>query len=123
MHERSLALSLIRQIDDELRERGLHQLSEVRLAIGEFAGVEPALLASAFEELAAAHWESSPRLRLDIVPLTARCHACGQEFNVHRFRFVCPQCGSQQTETTAGEELQLVSVRAETLSAVKDAAS
>lgn len=113
MHERSLALALIRQIEEELRRRHLRRLVEVRLSMGEFAGVEPRLLASAFEELAAAHWTPPPRLRCDIIPLRARCRACAVEFEVNRFRFACPACDSRQVDLTAGEELQLVSLQAE----------
>lgn len=113
MHEGSLAAALIRQIDEELRRRRLQALVEVRLAIGEFAGVEPRLLTSAFEELAADHWNPPPRLCYDIIPLRARCQTCALEFEVNQFRFVCPACGSRQVDVTAGEELQLVSLQAE----------
>jgi hydrogenase nickel incorporation protein HypA/HybF len=116
VHERSLVKSLIRRIDEELRGRGLHRLAEVRLAIGEFAGVEPRLLSSAFDELAAIQWGTAPRLHCDVVPLTACCRACAGEFTVERFRFECPACGSRQVDVTAGEELQLVSLSAEPIS-------
>lgn len=119
MHERSLAIALIHQIDDELHRRRLHGLVEVRLAIGEFAGVEPRLLESAFEELAADYWKQTPRLCYDIIPLTACCQACAKEFLVNQFRFECPACSSCQVEVTGGEELQLVSLRAESSSLAK----
>jgi hydrogenase nickel incorporation protein HypA/HybF len=113
VHERSLAIALIRQIDEELCRHRLNGLVEVRLAIGEFAGVEPRLLVSAFEELAAGHWKQAPRLCCDIVPLTACCRACSKEFVVRQFRFECPDCGLRQVDVTAGEELQLISLKVE----------
>jgi hydrogenase nickel incorporation protein HypA/HybF len=116
MHERSLAQALIQQIDDELQTRRLCRLREVHLEIGEFAGVEPLLLESAFEELAANHWPAVVRLQWKSVPLTARCQNCVLEFRVERFRFVCPVCGHRQVDILAGEELKLVSLQAETTS-------
>ena len=115
MHERSLVQTLIHQIDDELQARGLRRLREVHLEIGEFAGVEPLLLESAFEEMTANHWPAAVRPQWKSVPLTARCQNCALEFHVARFRFVCPVCGHRQVDIIAGEELKLVSLQAESV--------
>ena len=115
MHERSLVQTLIEQIDDELARRGLQHLEEVRLEVGEFSGVEPLLMQVAFEELAAGHWPQPVRLIWSTTPLTARCLACRQEFEVERFRFICPACEHRQVEIVGGEDIRLVSVRAETV--------
>lgn len=112
MHERSIVLGLIEQVDRELAERGLVDLREVRISIGDFAGIEPALLASAFEELAANHWPHEVRLKLDVVPLTAACENCGFVFRIERFRFACPQCHSGLVQVIHGEEIRLVSLTA-----------
>lgn len=113
MHERGFVQSLLRQIDDELQRRRLRELSEVRLAVGEFSGIDPQLLQIAFGDLAAAHWPQSVAFHCDVVPLTARCRLCRREFQVEKFRFVCPGCGDQQVAVIAGEEIQLVSLKAE----------
>ncbi len=113
MHERALVQSILRQIDDELKSRRLHKLCEVRLAIGEFSGIEPRLLELAFNELIADVWPQPVALHCQVVSLTARCRACDQEFSVERFHFVCPGCGGRQVEVIAGEEISLVSLKAE----------
>lgn len=110
MHERSLIARLILQIDEELLNRQLCGLKEVRLEIGEFAGVEPALLELAWQELAAVHWKSAVSLTLEVVPLTAQCRQCGQAFHVERFRFVCPVCDHAGVDVVAGEGLRLISL-------------
>lgn len=112
MHERSLVQILLEQIEDELQSRGLHGLTEVRLEIGEFTGVEPSLLALAFAEMSASRWRRDLQLRLDVVPLTARCRQCATDFRVERFRFVCPNCDHAGVDVIAGEELRLVSLTA-----------
>jgi hydrogenase nickel incorporation protein HypA/HybF len=110
MHERSLVAGLLDQIVREIAPRDPRRVQAVTLEIGEFAGVEPLLLASAFEELAPT--VLSPEVRLDwrTVPLRACCESCVQEFSVSQFRFVCPACGASRVRVVAGEELLLVSV-------------
>jgi len=114
MHERSLVHSLIGQIDEELQRRGLSRLQEVRLEIGEFAGIEPLLLAMAFEEIAAEHWSEPVKLHWSLVPLQAKCRNCATEFAVSQFQFVCPKCEARTVDVISGEDLKLVSLRIET---------
>jgi hydrogenase nickel incorporation protein HypA/HybF len=113
MHERSLIARLILQIEEELQQRQLSGLKEVRLEIGEFAGVEPELLELAWQELALLHWNADVGLTLDVVPLTAECRQCGQSFHVERFRFVCPVCDHAGVDVVAGEGLRLISLTTE----------
>lgn len=123
MHERTIVQTLIEQIDEELRRRMLAGLAEVRLEIGEFSGIEPALLELAFEEMAAVHWQRDVILDLQIVPLIARCHHCRSEFPVERFRFVCPACQGTAVEIIKGEELRLISLRVEVNRALEEVPS
>ncbi len=112
MHERSLVKSLIGQIVEEMHSRGIERIVAVQFQVGEFSGVEPALVELAFAEEAAQTWDAAVRLNLEVVPLTATCRACGAAFRVEQFRFVCPDCGGGDVEVTAGEELRLVSLSA-----------
>lgn len=113
VHERSLVKTLIEQILEELRIRGLGRLHEVHLQIGEFSGVESTLVASAFAEMSPEYWDREVQIQIDVVPLTAACRNCGSGFHVQSFRFVCPQCGCGDVQVTAGEGMQLTSIRAE----------
>jgi hydrogenase nickel incorporation protein HypA/HybF len=110
MHERSLARTLIDQIDEECRARHIRELVGVRLEVGEFAGIEPVLLESAFAELAAEQWPQTVQLSVTRVPLRARCALCQTEFLVERFQFLCPTCNHAHVMVIAGEELRLVSL-------------
>lgn len=113
MHERSLVKGLIEQVLEEGRARGLGRIYEIYLQIGEFSGVEPMLLESAFAEMATEDWDYDVRLIIEVVPLMASCLACDDTFHVEGFRFLCPRCGGGNVQVTAGEEMRLVSVRAE----------
>lgn len=113
MHERSLVKTLIDQVLEECRRRGLGRIHEIHLQIGEFSGVEPLLVESAFASMSPEYWDSAVRLVIEVMPLTAACRICGAAFHVQGFRFVCPQCGGGDIQITAGEEMQLASIRAE----------
>ena len=115
MHERALVQSILRQIDDELQKRQLYKLCEVHLAVGEFSGIEPRLLEIALADLGLAHWPQPVALHCDLVPLTACCRACEREFPVERFHFACPACGGRQVDVIAGEDIHLVSLKAESI--------
>ena len=53
MHERSLVRSLLAQVQALAAEHPADRVAAIRVRIGEFSGVEPELLQSAYEELAA----------------------------------------------------------------------
>jgi hydrogenase nickel incorporation protein HypA/HybF len=113
MHERSLVKALIEQVCEESRNRTLGRIHEIQLQIGEFSGVEPRLVESAFEEMSSGYWDSEVRLHVEVVPLTAKCRACDETFFVQSFCFICPKCESVHVNVIAGEEMRLVSVSAE----------
>ena len=115
MHERSLVKGLIEQVLEEGRNRRLGHIHEIRIAIGEFSGVEPHLVKSAFDEMSGEYWPTPVQLAIEVIPLTALCQACQLSFCVTDFRFVCPKCGGGDVTVTGGEELRLVSLRAEAL--------
>lgn len=110
MHERSLVQSLLEQVAETAKTRGLERVREVVLDVGEFAGVDATLLAFAFEEMAPAVLGTDVKLDLRQTPLMARCHRCDHDFRIERFRFACPQCGGD-VDVTGGEEFRLVSLR------------
>ena len=115
MHERSLVNTLIQQVLAESRVRGLGRIHEIDLQIGEFSGVEPRLVESAFAEMALAQFDAEIRLNIEVVPLRANCRACKQSFLVTGFSFVCPNCDCSEVDIASGEEMRLISVRAERL--------
>jgi hydrogenase nickel incorporation protein HypA/HybF len=119
MHERSLVQTLLDQVSEAARSRGLEHIREVVLDVGEFAGVDATLLALAFEEMAPAVLGADVTLDIRQTPLTARCRACDHAFRVEGFRFVCPACGGD-VKVTGGEEFRLVSLRVADLPAGKE---
>ncbi|HEV3021530.1 MAG TPA: hydrogenase maturation nickel metallochaperone HypA [Pirellulales bacterium] len=106
MHEASLVRTLIEQVDRLASEHAATAVDEVRVRIGPLSGVEPYLVAAAFERFAPA----GATLVIDEVPLTARCRGCGESFEVESFRFRCPRCDSADVEVIEGDGFMLESI-------------
>jgi hydrogenase nickel incorporation protein HypA/HybF len=110
VHEMSLARSLAKQVQELLADRGAGTVTGIRLRCGTLSGVEPALLASAFDVLRREVGLDGARLHIEEVPLEARCESCQTVFRPEGFRFRCPECGSGDTTVVQGEALILESI-------------
>jgi hydrogenase nickel incorporation protein HypA/HybF len=110
MHETSLVAALLRQVDRVCAEHGGPVATEVRVEVGQLSGVEPLLVASAFERLKKGTSAARAQLAIDSVPLEAVCLACGRESEVRDFHFRCPHCHHDRLRIVRGEAFQLVSV-------------
>ncbi len=98
------------QVAAIVADQGGQEAEEIRLRCGAFAGVDPTLLASAFEMLRpGTAWERT-RLRIEVDPLELRCDACGESFSPDRFRFVCIHCGSPRVRELSGDQVIIESI-------------
>ncbi len=116
MHERALAVSILRQVSAARDERRLNRIRAVTIQLGAFSGVEPVLLKSAFEEQSQPLLGAFAELQIETAELVAECESCAVCFEVVQFRFHCPHCGNEQVRITRGEELMLLSITADTSS-------
>lgn len=108
MHEHSLARTLLEQVGKICRERHVRTLRSVRMSIGDFSGIEPLLMRSAFEDLLPQYFPPPVELQIETVSLTAECRTCERTFEVVNFRFVCPQCRTTDVKVLSGDELRLI---------------
>ena len=113
MHERSLVKSLLRQVENLAAGHPGSHVRSIRVRIGEFSGVEPELLASAYSDLITATPFHGVALDMERVPLEGVCEQCGSRFQIERFNFQCGKCGSVRLTLRGGEEMLLDSVTLE----------
>jgi hydrogenase nickel incorporation protein HypA/HybF len=113
MHEYSIARALLRQVENLATEHRGSRVASVRVRIGEFSGIEPELLAMAYQDLVQESPLQGAALHVERVPLEAVCDTCGKRFRVERFRFECDQCGGVRLSICGGEELLLDAVTLE----------
>jgi hydrogenase nickel incorporation protein HypA/HybF len=108
-----IANSILEAVAKELRRYPETRASKVGVRIGELAAVDPESLQFCFGALSRETEFESLTLEIEFVPRRHRCQTCAAEFDVHDYRFQCPQCGGLESECIAGEELDLAYVEVE----------
>jgi len=107
MHELSVCMSLLREVERAARGRAV---KEIAVAIGPLSGIEPQLLERAFAVARAGTVAERANLVCHEKPVRLACSACGQEVEVPLNALVCPACGDWQVRLCSGDELLLESV-------------
>ncbi|MEU6985323.1 hydrogenase maturation nickel metallochaperone HypA [Streptomyces sp. NPDC046324] len=112
MHEMSVAVAVVDQVEAAARSRGAVGVSSIRLDVGELAGVVGDALAFCFELACAGTVVEGAELITRTVPGTARCAPCDEDWAVGMPpRLLCPGCGVAAEELVSGRELQIREVR------------
>lgn len=107
MHELSIAQSIIEIAEEKAREGNSQCIQVIKIRLGEFTTVVREALEFAFEVARRETLAENARLEIEIVPMVARCVACGSVSNpVREVCLLCPQCGLP-LEVVSGEELQV----------------
>uniref|UniRef100_A0AAU2JXQ6 Hydrogenase maturation factor HypA n=1 Tax=Streptomyces sp. NBC_00049 TaxID=2903617 RepID=A0AAU2JXQ6_9ACTN len=113
MHEMSIAMAVVGQVEEAARAGGASAVTSVRLRVGELAGVVPDALAFCFELACAGTVLEGAELLTESVPARARCGACTATWAVGMPpELCCPGCGrATEVELLSGRELEILSVR------------
>lgn len=110
MHEASLVRTLLNQVSDLLTEHRGDCVETIFIELGPLSGVEPLLVQSAFEQLAPESPVAGAKLVIQEIALGARCRQCHADFEIQRFQFLCPACGSRDVQVVSGDEFRLLSI-------------
>ena len=107
MHELSVCLSLMEQVEQIAREHGASSVTRIVLSVGPLSGVEPPLMQNAFPIAAAGTVADDATLLLETTDVRIQCNQCGQESDAEVNHLVCRHCGDWQTTLVSGNELIL----------------
>ncbi|MER5971974.1 hydrogenase maturation nickel metallochaperone HypA [Streptomyces sp. NPDC002055] len=108
MHELSIALAVVAQVEDAARAHGARRVGSLRVRIGELSGVVPDALAFSFDLAADGTLLEGAELITETVPARARCPVCERETAVGVPPALwCPACGEPLTELLTGRELDI----------------
>lgn len=110
MHELSLCLSLMQQVEGIARERDAVKVVKITLSIGPLSGVEPDLLRHAYPVAAAGTVAEDAELIMETSDIVVRCSQCNTETTVTPNKLLCGSCGDFRTRVVSGDELTLMSV-------------
>lgn len=110
MHELSIAMAVISEVERRAARAGGGRVLAVTLRIGTFSGVDPTALANCFTLAGEGTPLAAARLEIVEVPLRIWCPACGVERDLLRSRrLICPECGGASGDIRGGRELDLES--------------
>lgn len=88
MHEYSIVAALLLRVEDEARARSAASVASVRIRLGALSGVEPSLLATAFEMAREGTVCRGADLEIVSGEVSWVCPGCGREGAESR----CPTC-------------------------------
>ena len=109
MHELSVCQALVNQVVEIAQQNSAHTVQVITLHIGPLAGVEPALLVSAFPLAAAGTVAASAQLVIEPQPLRVHCQTCGADYGGNAQPFAVrdmrglPYATHQRRRTAVGE--------------------
>lgn len=109
-----IALEIFRHCDEQATAHGAHQITSVRIAVGELSTVEPELLKFAWEAVVADSPHHEAKLEVDWHPCRQFCSNCNQtvERREGSWLRLCPTC-DLPLEVSGGTELDILEVSLE----------
>ncbi|MBN1553117.1 MAG: hydrogenase maturation nickel metallochaperone HypA [Phycisphaerae bacterium] len=110
MHEMSIAVELIRRLEELAVEHGLLRVEAFTVRAGVLRGIVPEALDMAFEEAARGTVAEGAKLTLEITPARARCRLCNEPFAPTVDSYLCPRCNQADVEIVEGNEILLLSL-------------
>lgn len=108
MHEMSICQGLMDQVERIAAEQRAGRVDSIVLSIGPLSGVEPELLARAFEAARIQTVAEHAELEIRTGPVVVKCRSCGARGEARVNRLLCPSCGDWQVDLLEGDELLLL---------------
>lgn len=107
MHELSIALSMIEQIEEETAKHGGGAVETVYLRVGVLSGVDVRALRFAYELAQEGTTLAASRLEIESIPLLAYCPQCASTHAPDPENITCPRCVTPQQKILKGKELEI----------------
>lgn len=122
MHELSVCLALLEQVQGIARQREAARVVRIVLDVGPLSGVEPELLRNAYPLAAAGTLAADAKLDILTSGIVVRCSQCERESEAKPNRLLCGHCGDYRTNVVKGDEMILKSVELENAKSLSDTA-
>ncbi len=107
MHELSVCMSLLEQVERIAAEQGAVSVDRIVLVVGPLSGIEADLLANAYPLAAAGTIAEHAELEIEASGVRVRCTRCSRESDVPPNRLLCGHCGDYRTRVISGDEMIL----------------
>ena len=114
MHEGSIARSIIEYVQELSKKNGINRVERIVVRLGKLHAVVPDALLFFFDIMKKGEdFIEDAVLHLEEEDVVAMCKSCGNQFTVDSRYFVCPRCGSDNTELIQGMDILILSIEGE----------
>lgn len=116
MHELSLAMSVAKIIERQMKQYPLSSLAAIEIEIGEQSGVDVPSFRTAIESvIRTSNWPEA-KAELIIIPAEFQCLDCENKYrkdsySPEDFYPLCPSCGSRLSLPVSGRDFRLRALR------------
>lgn len=110
MHELSVCLALMQQVDRIAHEHKATRVERILLKVGPLSGVEVPLLRKAWQLAATGTIAAQAKLDIDTMAVTVRCTRCDAISDVVPNKLLCSACGDFRTRLVSGDEMLLANL-------------
>ena len=107
MHELSIAINIIENIEEEAKKVDASSVSELTIEIGMLSGVVLEALEFALQEAVKNTILQNTSIDYQIIEAKAKCNSCGEEYVTEDFFSVCPKCSNPYSDIIEGKELKI----------------
>ena len=107
MHELSIALSMIEQVEEETAKHGGGAVETIYLRVGVLSGVDMHALRFAFELAREGTALAATRLEVEPIPLLVYCPQCAATHAPDLENITCPRCVTPEQKILMGKELEI----------------
>jgi hydrogenase nickel incorporation protein HypA/HybF len=110
MHELSVCLSLLREVERIARENNAGRVTKIAVTVGPLSGVEPDLLQNAYPLAVAGTIAEDAEFQIEVSDVFVKCSQCGAESPAKPNRLLCGECGDYRTNLVSVDEMVLQSL-------------
>jgi len=110
MHEFSVCIALIEQVERIAREHRAVRVERIVLQLGPLSGVEASLLEHAWPLASSGTLAEASELVIEVAPVQVECTACGAVSEARPNRLLCAACGDYRTRLISGDEMLLANI-------------
>lgn len=107
MHELGLCASIVERVQERA---GARRVARVRVRVGRLLHVHPEAFDQSFAIAAMGTVADGAVAELVMLPVKARCPACGARWDADELPLACPTCEAVDVELVGGDELVLESI-------------
>ena len=110
MHELSLAMNVVKIVEQEAKKAEAQKVNSITLEIGECAGVNHEILDFSWPLAVRGTIAENAEKIVQKVDGRAKCEHCDFEFEIHKLFEPCPVCRSYSYDIIQGKEFRVKSI-------------